>query len=404
MDRRNFIRDVGMATGCIMSSCGDIDGEDIDKSVKNGHIDKPVKNVVMVISDQFRDPVWFGENKLPNFTEFSMDSLTCSNSYVCSVPCTPSRACLFTGMGVEHNKMASNHSRDMDTQLSVGHTLRDIGYSTYYFGKWHLSGNGLPSSSYGFEFKINDCYNGSGDGYNYDDSVIKAFEEWLSSDEAKNGPWFVVVSLLNPHNICKSFASIKEYHFKEFITELPDNYYDVLDTPSHVALVNNANDGRNMVEHLNAYYCLCKDTDRSLGKVLNLLQGDELVVFTADHGEMGGSHQLRGKPPVIYDEAIKVPLVIRGCGLHGINKTVIGNTDVMATVLGVLGYSNYFNGEDLSYELLNGLFRDRSISFKAIGGKHNKDIAVSAIINSRGRFGVFSYKGLIDTETIGNPW
>ena len=35
-----------------------------------------------------------------------------------------------------------------------------------------------------------------------------------------------------------------------------------------------------------------------------------VVVFTSDHGEYGGSHGLRGKGAGVYEEAIRVPLIV----------------------------------------------------------------------------------------------
>ena len=36
-----------------------------------------------------------------------------------------------------------------------------------------------------------------------------------------------------------------------------------------------------------------------------------VIVFTSDHGEYGGSHGLRGKGAGVYEEAIRVPLIVR---------------------------------------------------------------------------------------------
>ena len=36
-----------------------------------------------------------------------------------------------------------------------------------------------------------------------------------------------------------------------------------------------------------------------------------MVVFTSDHGEYGASHGLRGKGAGVYEEAIRVPLIVK---------------------------------------------------------------------------------------------
>ncbi len=36
-----------------------------------------------------------------------------------------------------------------------------------------------------------------------------------------------------------------------------------------------------------------------------------VIVFTSDHGEYGASHGLRGKGAGVYEEAIRVPLIVK---------------------------------------------------------------------------------------------
>lgn len=56
-------------------------------------------------------------------------------------------------------------------------------------------------------------------------------------------------------------------------------------------------------------------TDHQIGRILNALreQGlfdDTLVVFTSDHGHLYGDHSRFGKPEMLYDELLNVPLVV----------------------------------------------------------------------------------------------
>jgi len=36
-----------------------------------------------------------------------------------------------------------------------------------------------------------------------------------------------------------------------------------------------------------------------------------IFIFTSDHGEYGSSHGLQGKGGTVYDEGIRVPLIVR---------------------------------------------------------------------------------------------
>ena len=41
------------------------------------------------------------------------------------------------------------------------------------------------------------------------------------------------------------------------------------------------------------------------------MAANTVVVFTSDHGEYGASHGLRGKGAGVYEEAIRVPLIVK---------------------------------------------------------------------------------------------
>ena len=63
------------------------------------------------------------------------------------------------------------------------------------------------------------------------------------------------------------------------------------------------------------YYGMVKEVDDQIGRILRRLDElglteNTLVVFTADHGEMMGSHGLVSKM-VLYEEAVHVPLLMR---------------------------------------------------------------------------------------------
>jgi arylsulfatase A-like enzyme len=66
---------------------------------------------------------------------------------------------------------------------------------------------------------------------------------------------------------------------------------------------------------LNFYLNCLRDVDRAIEVVLDALAASgeadrTIVILTADHGEMAGSHRLRQKANLVYDENFHVPLVI----------------------------------------------------------------------------------------------
>ena len=80
-------------------------------------------------------------------------------------------------------------------------------------------------------------------------------------------------------------------------------------------------DTRAWLRHLDYYWRLHQEGDRNLGRVLDALDASgaddrTAVIFTADHGDMCGSHGLRSKGPFIYDEIMPRPAVRAGARAH----------------------------------------------------------------------------------------
>jgi choline-sulfatase len=78
--------------------------------------------------------------------------------------------------------------------------------------------------------------------------------------------------------------------------------------------------------------------DDAIGRMLAALQDkgaleDTWVIYTSDHGEMGGNHRLMSKC-VLYQPAVRVPLIMRppgGCPPRVVDS-LVEHIDVSATV------------------------------------------------------------------------
>ncbi len=96
--------------------------------------------------------------------------------------------------------------------------------------------------------------------------------------------------------------------------------------------------------HVNYYLNCLLDVDRHIGAVLDALEAsgqadNTVIIFTADHGEMGGAHHLRQKGSVAFRETVNVPLVIvdpRHPG--GVRTDAVGShLDLVPTILAYAG-------------------------------------------------------------------
>ncbi len=83
--------------------------------------------------------------------------------------------------------------------------------------------------------------------------------------------------------------------------------------------------------------------DEAVGRMLRALDArgfldDTWVIYTSDHGEMGGNHGLMSKC-VMYEQAVRVPLIIRPPGgtRPGVVDARVAHVDVPATLRDVAG-------------------------------------------------------------------
>jgi len=242
------------------------------------------------------------------------------------------------------------------------------GNNCWWFGKWHLSNsrNSTPLQPYGFNtrtypggpnhfpspdgFPNEGTDGGEADGtvYASDAEITSDFLAWLSFSPA--APWCATVSLINPHDVgyapCAletdpnppmpgaiNFpppANIPPAGGPTLLTAPPSpwNYEDLAETPNkpslQYAFQNSMNNSLGPVSDwtlfLNQYYWLQQAVDQQVGRILDNLGSQAaktIIVFTADHGEYGGSHGLHDKGYAAYDESLHVPLFVKFPGLPG---------------------------------------------------------------------------------------
>lgn len=111
-------------------------------------------------------------------------------------------------------------------------------------------------------------------------------------------------------------------------------------------------------EIIASYYAMVTQVDTETGRILHALddQGladDTVVIFTSDHGEMLGDHGMVLKGPMMYDCAVRVPLLVRWPGRVEPGSRVSTPTqtvDLTSTILSATGTSAampWAQGQDL---------------------------------------------------------
>ena len=179
-------------------------------------------------------------------------------------------------------------------------------------------------------------------------------------------PFSLFWSINPPHTPYSDLSDCKEEVFNRYYRDLK---------PDEVLLRPNVKVGKGtqvatweeLVFQAKVYFSLIKSVDEEIGRVLDVLDSEGLsehtvVVFAADHGEMMGSHGRMAKS-VIYDESFAIPFFIRYPQRlkPGVNDLMLGATDVMPTLLGMLNLSDRLPatvmGTDYSEGILTGTYK-----------------------------------------------
>jgi arylsulfatase A-like enzyme len=351
-------------------------------------------NILMLTTDEerYRLPQPEGFH-LPARERLIERGVSFERYYAAATQCSSSRSVIYTGRHLPITQIYDNDNmpyiRPLDPQLgTIGTMLRAAGYYTTYQGKWHLSNAYVdpanPRSTvddlepYGFSEwnDWGDIDGGAWAGLRVDPVIAGQAAKWLrdrAPQVSPDQPWFMAVNFVNPHDIMsfdyggraeiqlppvlahavatKPAARVPLYE-RRFDVDLPSSSGDDLEgAPSAVREFRRIQDeafghvpgDEQWVEGLNFYLNCIRDVDRHVGVVLDALtasgQADRtIVMFTADHGDMAGSHGLRQKGNLVYDENFHVPLVIVHPDLAaGSTSALASAVDLVPTILAMAG-------------------------------------------------------------------
>ena len=316
--------------------------------------DPPRPNILVIVVDQLRFPQWIGAGPggpslPPNLRRLRRGAVSFARHYTASNDCTPARAALLTGLYTHQTGCMITGGSTLDPDFPTwGSMLREHGYRTRWYGKWHLThgdNKWTPARGarmlerYGFAGGTYPSPDGApGQGWRVDPSIAGQFEQWLSTaGEAE--PWCTTVSFVNPHDIAWWYGWSDrvpaEAYAPSVIGRLPPNF----ETPELLMAQGKPHLQRSLQETaaasfgpvpfagpevastwlsmLDLYVKLQLEVDGHIGRVLDALESrprvaqNTVIVFTSDHGEYGGSHGLRGKGAGAYEEAIRVPLIVK---------------------------------------------------------------------------------------------
>jgi arylsulfatase A len=306
-------------------------------------------NVLILLADDLGSTdlaCYGGKAFTPNLDQLAEEGTRFTNFYAPAPNCSPSRAGLLTGrmpsrVGMYTYRAPAHTMHLPDYEITIAELLKEKGYQTAHFGKWHLSC--LPQDS----------------ALNQPQPVDQGFDYSLGTENNASP------SHLNPVNFVRNGERVLEtdgYSCQLLADEVKtwfNNFYKkdkpfFMYVPFHEVHTRIASPPE-MIQHYPGesdndaeYLANVENMDDAAGRILNELEKRGLlentfVVFASDNGpyKNGSAGNLRGLKGEVYDGGIRVPGIFYFPGMIEAGKTCAtpaGLIDVLPTLAEVCGF------------------------------------------------------------------
>ena len=283
--------------------------------------------------------------KTPQLDKLASESLNLTHFYVSPV-CAPTRASLMTGRYSERTGVYDTFNGGAimsDEEITMAEVLKENGYHTGIFGKWHL-GDNYPyrPMDQGFDMAVVHRAGGmgqpgdvlnffAGDSSYFNPTLFKngtpyptkgycsdVYTEELidfikmDQQESRENPFFAYLSFNAPHT---PLQLPEEYYNLYKDIEFDASEFGVFDeavekmTPSEV-------------EAARKVYGMVSNIDDNIGKLIQTLKEEgifenTIIVFLTDNGPQHNRYKigLRGRKSSVFGGGVRVP-----CLIHYPNK------------------------------------------------------------------------------------
>ena len=370
------------------------------------------KNVVLISADQLRKD-FLGRGFTPNIDALMNESIVYDSCYCNSPLCVPARGAMLTGTYPSTNGSLINPWQPPDIRYglvregieNIYGIMEGLGYECIHTGKQHLytengnietrpeeyhtrflttektykawlKENGYPrpggkvyrttvpklvegryTVAKGNSNGRSGIYSGPENAYfdiYFTDQLLEHIDE---RDREK--PLFLSCMYLAPHPpFCIPERYFNMYRNEDIPIQGNTGTWSPLQSPLQLyqitGSIGNSFTRDEWQETWRVYAGLCTLLDDQVKRVIDYLKkegiyDDSVIIFTSDHGEMLGDHQLFQKM-CMYQEVVNVPLSIRIPGVEGRKvDTLTTHIDLLPTLMDILGEESLsqFQGESL---------------------------------------------------------
>lgn len=322
-------------------------------------------NVVIVFTDDqgYQDLGNFGSPniKTPNIDRMATEGARYTSFYVAQPVCSASRAGLLTGcypnrVGI-HGAFMPDANRGLNpNEVTIAEMLKQEGYSTAHFGKWHLGDaeEFMPTKQGFDEFYGIPYSNDMWPEHPWQGSIFDFPPLPLYENEA-------VIDTLEDQSLLTTWITERSVQFIEDNKENPFFLYVAHPQPHVPLFVSDKFKGKS---ERGLYGDVIMEIDWSVGQILdalkqNGLDENTLVIFTSDNGpwlsygeHSGSALPLREGKGTAWEGGVREPCVIRYPGIIPAGITIdvpFMTIDILPSLAHITGASlpeNYIDGKN----------------------------------------------------------
>ncbi|MEQ9439546.1 MAG: sulfatase [Cyclobacteriaceae bacterium] len=315
----------------------------------------------------------------PNLDRLASRGMQFTQAYAQAANCAPSRACLMSGQNtprhgiytVSPSARGDERTRQLiptpntevlaDSVYTMAEMLRDQGYMTATFGKWHL---GEDPTTQGFQINVGGSTRGNPgkEGY-FSPYNIDHLEDGPEGEYLTDRLTDEVLSFLEANQDTTFFVYLPYYSVHTPIMGKEALMRQFENKP--------ASDGQGRAD----YAAMVASVDQNVGRILQWLEArgltkSTLIILTSDNGgirAISSQQPLRAGKGSYYEGGIRVPLIVRWDGQIEAGsrcETPVTNMDIYPTLQAIVGRESKgqtLDGEDISPLLYGRPLAERPI-------------------------------------------
>ena len=278
--------------------------------------------------------------RTPNIDELHQNGTSFRRSFCTDPVCAAARSSWATGLYTSETGVPFNGGHLHSEIPDLGQLLKAGGYKAFHCGKWHVPGRNVRESFRTLYYGQRDI--GAGGAAYYDSASTHAVADFLTNYDGDD-PFYLQIGYVDPHDVCEYLHNHEEKRIpnpleqgivsEDDLPPLPENFdYDERETALHRVCrrVDDALIHAAILKGIRGwdelhwrylrwnYYRFIEKVDAEIGRVLALLREtslhhNTLIIFSADHGEACGSHQMFQKF-TLYEESVRVPFIVACLG------------------------------------------------------------------------------------------